>query len=33
VERNGALRQRAVARESGPRGVAEWLVRRFADGV
>lgn len=33
VERNGALRQRAVAREAGPRGLAEWLARRFEDGA
>ena len=33
VERNGALLQRAVAREAGPRGLAEWLARRFDDGV
>jgi glutamate---cysteine ligase / carboxylate-amine ligase len=33
VERNGALRQRAVAAEAGPRGLAEWLARRFEDGV
>jgi carboxylate-amine ligase len=33
VERNGALRQRAVAAEAGPRGVAEWLARRFAEDV
>ena len=33
VERNGALRQRAVAAEAGPRGLADWLARRFEDGV
>jgi carboxylate-amine ligase len=29
VDRNGALRQRAVVDESGPRGVASWLADRF----
>jgi carboxylate-amine ligase len=33
AERNGALRQRAVARDTGPRGVAEWLARRYEDGL
>jgi carboxylate-amine ligase len=32
IERNGALRQRAVAAEEGPRGLARWLADRFADG-
>jgi carboxylate-amine ligase len=30
VEANGALRQRAIAADSGVRGVAEWLVSRYA---
>jgi glutamate---cysteine ligase / carboxylate-amine ligase len=33
VERNGALRQRAVATETGARGVADWLARHFEHGV
>jgi glutamate---cysteine ligase / carboxylate-amine ligase len=31
VERNGALRQRAVARERGVEGAAAWLTERFLD--
>jgi carboxylate-amine ligase len=31
VEANGALRQRAAARNGGTRGVAQWLARRFLD--
>jgi carboxylate-amine ligase len=31
VEANGAIRQRAAARDGGPRGVARWLARRFLD--
>ena len=30
VERNGALRQRELARERGARGLVEWLAERFA---
>lgn len=33
VERNGAIRQRAVAVERGSRGVVAWLADRFADGL
>lgn len=33
VERNGALQQRAVAAEAGPHGLADWLARRFEDGI
>ena len=33
VERNGALRQRAVAAETGARGVTDWLARQFEHGV
>jgi carboxylate-amine ligase len=33
VERNGAIRQRAVAAEVGARGLAEWLVSRFDEGL
>jgi glutamate---cysteine ligase / carboxylate-amine ligase len=33
VEQNGSLKQREVARESGAHGLAEWLARRFADGI
>ena len=32
VERNGSMRQRAVAAEKGPHGLADWLARQFADG-
>ena len=33
VQRNGAMQQRAVAAQSGTGGVAEWLARRFAEGL
>jgi len=33
ARRNGASRQRAVAVERGPRGLARWLADRFADGL
>jgi glutamate---cysteine ligase / carboxylate-amine ligase len=33
VEQNGALRQRAAAADAGARGLAEWLARRFEEGV
>jgi carboxylate-amine ligase len=33
ARRNGALRQRSVAVEQGPRALAGWLADRFADGV
>jgi carboxylate-amine ligase len=33
AERNGASRQRAVAAESGPRGLTLWLADRFGDGL
>lgn len=33
ARRNGALRQRTVAAERGPRGLAGWLADRFADGL
>lgn len=33
VRRNGALRQRAVAAEHGPHGLAGWLADRFATDV
>jgi carboxylate-amine ligase len=33
VECNGSMRQRAVAAQTGARGLAEWLARRFEDDV
>ena len=33
VERNGAMRQREVAAESGARGLADWLANCFSDGL
>jgi glutamate---cysteine ligase / carboxylate-amine ligase len=33
VERNGSMRQRAVAAEVGARGLADWLAQRFSDGL
>ena len=33
VELNGALRQRAVHAEAGPRGLADWLASRFAEDI
>jgi carboxylate-amine ligase len=33
ADRNGALRQRAVAVESGSRGLARWLADRFGEGL
>jgi len=33
ARRNGALRQREVAAERGPRGLAGWLADRYADGL
>lgn len=33
ARRNGAIRQREVARERGPHGLARWLADRFGDGL
>jgi carboxylate-amine ligase len=33
AERNGAMKQRQVGEEGGPKAVAEWLAERFADGL
>jgi len=33
AHRNGASRQRAIAAESGPRGLTRWLADRFGDGL
>jgi carboxylate-amine ligase len=33
IEENGSLRQRRVASDGGPKGVAEWLAARFGEGV
>jgi carboxylate-amine ligase len=33
AERNGAMRQREIGAEQGPKGVASWLADRFTDGL
>lgn len=33
IERNGSMRQQAVAAEVGARGLADWLATRFGDGL
>lgn len=33
VEQNGSMRQRTVAAEIGARGLTDWLVSRFSDGL